>query len=89
MLKKLLTYWRIALITFAVFSVSVTSAYWIGQHIGKANERARIAEKINEQNIESERASDEVTKEVQKLTDVELDRELCSLGIVRNNDGCE
>lgn len=61
-------------------------------YIYNEGKKACVNQVVNEQveaEKESKKGSDNVRKKVQSLDEVALDRELCGLGIVRGNTGCQ
>ena len=76
------------IITLAAL-IFIGATWWNGYATGKSQARVEIVEKIVEVEAKSKRASNETTKRIKTLDEVALDNELCSLGLVRGNNGCK
>lgn len=63
--------------------------YIQGYRDGKAKAEVRVIEKVVEVDKRVQADTRKVANEVQAITDSDLDRELCSLGWVRQNRGCQ
>jgi hypothetical protein len=85
LLTKIPLYVRLSVL--AVLAVSLS--FLAGSFDGARKERQRINEAVAKQHVESKKNADKTATKVQSLDDVQLDRYLCDLGIVRSNKGCQ
>lgn len=70
-------------------AITALSGAWVhGFFKGKSYGEVKVITKIIEADKEVRRNTDEVRIEEQSLDSVGVDRELCDLGIVRGNTGC-
>lgn len=67
----------------------LTGTYLYGFQRGKLKTEIKVVEKVVEVTRESKRQADAVKKEEQSLSDPAIDSSLCSLGIVRQQQGCD
>lgn len=74
-------------VIMAVISV-IGSAFVVGYIKGRSDLKASIATQALNKQVESISKSNEVKKEIQSLDEIKLNRYLCELGSVRNNNGC-
>ncbi len=72
-----------------IIGAAVTVAWVHGFFKGKSYGEVKVITKIIEADKEVRRNADEVRIEEQSLDSVGVDRELCDLGIVRGNTGCD
>jgi len=89
----------VSLISFVIKNRSLVLAglvvlacggFWIhGFFEGRKQARIQVIEKVVEENAKAIRETQEVARDVQAYSDHDVDVELCRLGIVRGNDGCD
>ena len=69
--------------------IGMGGAWLHGYFKGKENQRVQTIVKIVETDRKSKKGADDVRREVQSYNSHDLDLELCNLGVVRGNRGCD
>ena len=69
--------------------VMIFALVWYIYNAGQASCVAEVAQKQVVNEVETKKGTDNVKRRVQGLKDSDVVRELCNLGIMRENRGCE